>query len=116
MTVSVEFISIVVRKLAVEEKWQGGVKAYKRWKGPFNGAVYDEDQFLLKEGTMNPVEAQDICREYEAFGLQGRSADGTTWIDFCVVDELTGPTLKCDWIVYDHNRGLARHVDDQTHS
>jgi len=114
MTVAIEFISIVVKKSAVQEKWGGGISAYKRWKGPFNGSVYDEDDYLLKEGTMSPLEAQDICSEYEAFGLQGRSIDGTSWVDFCVIDELKGPTLKCDWIVYDYNRGLARHIDDQT--
>ena len=114
MSVVIEFISIVAKRTAIEQRYKGGIAAFIKFKGPYDCVIYDKDEYLYKEGTMSPSAAKDICSEYERAGLRGKSEDGKSWIDFCIIDELMGPTLECDWIFYDRKRRIAWHIDDQS--
>ena len=112
MSVQIEFISVVIKKSSVEAKYSEGIKAFISSYGPFDGPVNDSDDYLLKEGSMSPDGARFICQFYEAIGLRGLSEDESTWIDFCVVDQLMGPTRPCDWLVYDRKSCTATYKEN----
>ena len=112
MSVQIEFVSVVVKKSAIKQKYGPGIKSFISNFGPFDGPVTDSDSHLLKDGAMSSSSAQAICRSFERAGLQGLSEDGQAWVDFCVIDELAGPTRSCDWIIYDSKTRTARHRDD----
>ncbi len=103
MTIPIEFISLVIRRSALDRVFKGGSEAFIQIYGPFDGRVNAFDDSLVKFGAMSSNDIFEIAKRLEALGLIGVSKEGSEeiWKDFCVVDELSGPTLRCDWISYD---------------
>jgi hypothetical protein len=103
MPVPIEFFNLVILRSALDEKYEGGSSAFIDEHGPFDCHVRAFDADLVKFGAMNPSDMLSSTKYVESFGLTGviKRGDTEIWCDFCVLDELMGPTLPCDWIEYD---------------
>jgi hypothetical protein len=95
MPVLIEAISVVIKRSAIEEKYPGGFAAFER-EAPFTGPedMFCADAELARIGLMAPVDSQQFCERLEALGFSSaREA-----VDVVVIDEVTGPTVPCDWV------------------
>lgn len=104
MAISIEFISVIVPTRAIEERFRGGMAGF--------GKVFGEpetDGKLVRMGAMNQIDIMGIVQALERGGLKGTYfRDGSEhWLDFCIVDSCSGPTLPCEWIKVDLEQGKA---------
>jgi hypothetical protein len=104
MAVKIEFISVIVPVRAIEDRFRGGMSGFRDACGepPTDGE-------LVRMGAVNPVDVLAIVHILERGGMKrtclrnGREH----WLDFCVVDRCSGPTLPCEWIEVDLQQGTA---------
>ena len=101
--IPIEFLNLVIKRSALDRVYKGSSSAFITAYEPFDGRVNAYDQDLVKFGAMGPNDIHEIARDMESLGLIGVSESNSqqVWTDFCVIDELMGPTLECDWIHYD---------------
>lgn len=95
MAVLVEGLSVIIRKDAIKRSFRGGWRAFKR---TIPNQTFCADEGLVCVGFMTPYDVQtyiDIMRNH---GL--RFLDQGSPVDIAVVDQLTGPTTKCDWLEF----------------
>ena len=104
MAVHIEFFSVIVPVRAIEERFMGGMAGFREACGepPTDGE-------LVRMSAMNQMDILYIVQTLERGGMKrtcwrnGREH----WLDFCVVDRCSGPTLPCDWIEVDLEKGEA---------
>ena len=101
MAVALEFIDFIVPIIVIREKYPGGweqcLKDHERLIG---GRVWYDD-YLLRDGAMNPNDIESLIDEWTALGFQPmEERDGNrAWKDVCVVESMFGgPTLPCEWL------------------
>lgn len=101
--IRIEFLSLVVRRSALDRVYRDGSSGFIRDHAHFDDRINTYDEALIKFGAMSPHDIHKIAQKMESLGLTGIvDLDGEQhWCDFCVVDELMGPSLKCDWIQYE---------------
>ncbi len=94
MAVLVEALSVIVPVDAVTSAFPGGLEAYDR-ECP-NG-TFCTDGRLTRIGFMAPPDVARFVANLESLGLvfiaNGRANQ------ILVVDQITGPTVPCDWFV-----------------
>jgi hypothetical protein len=95
MAVLVEAISVVVRRESLERVYAGGVRAYEI---DCPNATFCTDDHLTAAAFMGPPDVRRFVERLVSAGLGFVGDDG--FLDIAVVDELTGPTAQCDWLVY----------------
>ena len=93
MAVLVEAISVIVRRPAIAERFEGGWPAFQR-AIPNATGCHDDD--LARVGFMTPTDVGAFVSMLEAGGLIFRR-DGQA-VDFAVVDQLHGPTVPAPWL------------------
>lgn len=93
MAVLVEAISVVIRVDAIEARLVGGWEALE---AAIPNATACGDGELVRVGFMAPADAEAFVRALEARGLR-YLADGAAQ-DMVVVDQQSGPLVRCDWI------------------
>lgn len=106
MAVLLEGISVVVRRDSVARKCPGG------WDGflhavPNRTLCYDDQ--IARVGFMVPPDVGKFIKSLEKLNLT--FLDHRKAVDFAVVDQLTGPTTRCDWlqfarVPYGNNGGM----------
>ena len=71
-----------------------------------------DDGKLVRMGAMNQMNLLNIVQTLERGGMKGvcRRNGREHWLDFCVVDRCSGPTLACSWIEVDLDEGTATYV------
>ncbi|PTM07333.1 MAG: hypothetical protein DA443_09690 [Bacteroidetes bacterium] len=112
MAVCLEFIDLIIPIEAIERVYPGGFVKWKQDEG-VEGQVsgrYWYDEYLLRDGAMGPQVMEDMVREWEQRGLTALAMENgqRVWKDVCVVEGLfRGPTLPCDWLVYDERDRVA---------
>jgi hypothetical protein len=99
VAVLVECTSVIVRNEALTKKYTGGVEAYEL---ACPNKTFCSDGVLTRIGFMNLNDVRYWCSEVLApvritLDHQARSRD------VVVVDQLTGPSGACDWIVFGQN-------------
>lgn len=109
MAIQCEFIDLIIPISNIDKVYPGGFNKYKadHVQG-FSGRLWHDD-YLFRDGAMEPMSIGSLCQEWERMGLQGAvEINGRMqWKDFCVVEGLFGgPTLPCDWIEFD-NRTMS---------
>ncbi|MFH1930732.1 MAG: hypothetical protein ABIN18_03965 [Pseudomonadota bacterium] len=108
MAVHIEFFSVIVPVRAIEERFRGGMARFREacGKPPTDGK-------LVRMGAMNQMDLLDILHTLERGGMKGAFwKDGREhWLDFCVVDRCSGPTLPCEWIEVDLEEGTVSYRD-----
>lgn len=104
MAIKCEFIDLIIPISNIDRVYVGGFSQFKAdYIDHFNGR-FRHDDFLFRDGAMNPMDIQHMIEKWEKLGLKGiEENDGVKkWKDFCVVQSLRGgPTLACDWIGFD---------------
>jgi len=97
VSVLIEGISVVVRNETLEEKYPGGVDAY-RLHVP--NRTFCTDGVLTRVGFMVPIDVGFWVRILQKRGLLWVDSE-KRFRDIAVVDQLAGPTSTCDWLVYE---------------
>lgn len=115
MAVELEFINLIVPIETINEKYPGGwEQCLKDYQNLIGGRVWFDD-YLFRDGAMNPMDIGFLVEEWESLGFQIHDGgeNPSKWIDICVVDAMFGgTTLPCDWIEVDgdvaFNKGKVR--------
>ena len=113
MPVKLEFISLVVPIEKIEEHYPEGFTKFKQDNHKLIGGKILYDNYLMKDGAMNPMDIEALAKEWESYGLIGIVEENgkRKWKDFCVIDYFGGLSLPCDWIVGKKGHSAA-HKDD----
>ena len=104
MAILLEFINVIIPIKNIERCQSiGGFAGLLEKETEAIGRRVWHDDYLYRDGAMNPEDAKDIVQFWEAQGLTTHAAvDGAPqWIDICVVDYFGGPTLPCSWLEHD---------------
>jgi hypothetical protein len=101
MAVALDVLSVVIPIKIIDKcRGLGGFRGFLQSREfPGHGAAW-YDEFLFREGAMNPMDLEFILAGWKDRGLKatGRKHGNIYWKDLCVVDFFDGPTLPCDWI------------------
>jgi hypothetical protein len=107
--IPIEFLNLVIKRSALDRVYPGGSSAFIKEREPFDGRVKAFDESLVKFGAMGSNVINKLAQEMESIGLVGitRINNQECWADFCVIDQLMGPTACCKWIRYDRTMKTA---------
>ena len=95
MAVLVEGLSVIIRKDAIKRSFRGGWRAFLR---TIPNRTFCADEDLVRVGFMIPNDVQTYIDMMKDHGLC--FLDQGSPVDIAVVDQLTGPTTKCDWLEF----------------
>jgi hypothetical protein len=106
MAVLVEAFSVIVKISSIRDNYRGGWEAFK--KDCPNGTLVSDGE-VARIGFTEPRHVVVMIDRLKMVGFKfaGESKES----DFCVVDQLTGPTTVCDWI----DVGTVPMDGDDTH-
>jgi hypothetical protein len=110
MAIRCEFIDVIVPIKNIDRVFPGGFKAFKEENKKMFGGRLWRDDFLFRDGAMNPNDVRHVVEFWQRYGLQPKeSRDGQDfWKDLCVVEHMfEGPTLPCEWIVFDNQQACV---------
>ena len=97
MAVLAEAISVIMRCETIEARYPGGREGYVK-DAPNKTLCTDER--LARVGFMAPPDVANFISRLERLGFEFVRHGNA--IDMCVVDQLQGPTARCDWLEYFH--------------
>ena len=104
MAVLIEAISVVVRADAILERFPVG---WDGFKDMVPNRTLCADNEIARVGFMSPADVKSFVRQLEGNGLVFLRDDES--IDIVVVDQVRGPSIKCDWVEFGH---IPWHDDD----
>ena len=110
MAVALEFIDFVVPVQTIKEKYSGGWEQCLRDHAASIGRRVWYDDHLFRDGAMNPMDIEELVKEWMARGFAGpeRVNGRPRWRDFCVVEgAFGGATRPCPWIEVDARQRIA---------
>jgi hypothetical protein len=110
MAIALEFIDLVVPIELIRNKYPGGWHQCLRDHAPLIGGRVWYDNYLFRDGAMNPADVQLLVDRWAKLGFEVMAfRDGKQiWKDVCVVEAmLGGPTLPCDWLTVDTRERIA---------
>ena len=97
MAILVEAISVVVQAEAILYKFQGGWDAFKEI---VPNKTLRADGEIAGVGFMTPVDVESFIKRLKKSGLIFLQDDMS--LDITVVDQMRGPTMKCEWLEFGH--------------
>lgn len=103
MAIYLEFITVVVRKDAIEQRFPHGLAGFEKL---FRGPTFTSDEHLVGVGFMGPPDVKRFVDQLERMHLTFLE-DGECR-DLAVVDRLGGATAPCRWLEVDSWEGLDR--------
>lgn len=114
MPVALEFLNLIIPVEKIGSHYPGGFSAYKTHYANLIGGRVWFDNYLVRDGAMNPMDMELLTREWESYGLKGATEENgvMVWKDFCVADTSGGPTLPCNWLIVENQS--ARHTADDS--
>lgn len=110
MAISLEFIDFLVRISTIKNKYPGGWEQCLQDHAPLIGGRVWFDDHLFRDGAMNPQDIKQIVDRWSGLGFEtmGYHDGRPVWKDVCVIESLFGgPTLPCEWIVFDNKQRIA---------
>lgn len=110
MAIALEFIDFVVPIQTIRNKYPGGWEQCLREHAPLIGGRVWYDEHLFRDGAMNPNDIRFLVERWAELGFELYEVrDGKKfWKDVCVIESMFGgPTLPCDWIIYDGDKRIA---------
>jgi len=113
MAVTLEFIDFIVPIALIQEKYPGGWETCLKDHANLIGGRVWYDEYLFRDGAMNPGDIGDLVDEWTALGFEPYSEINgkKQWQDMCVVEGLFGgATLHCPWLAIDDETGGAYMV------
>jgi hypothetical protein len=96
VSVLIEAISVVVRRVTLEAKYPGGVRQYRQ---DCPNRTFCMDDRLTRVGLMVPADAKSYVSHLKRLGLTFHR-DGE-FRDIAVVDQMTGPTAPTPWLEWE---------------
>jgi len=108
VAILVEAISVVVKRSVIDSKFPGGWEALVE---SCPNQTLCADSHLARVGFMSPDDVESYVKQLEKQGvvyLQDNQA-----IDMVVVDQQSGPTANCKWLLFGHvnlDRDPAKRV------
>ena len=114
MAIQTEFIDFIVSINAIRAKYPGGLEACLKDHARLIGGRVWYDDYLFRNGAMNPHDIGHLVNEWTDLGFIGRAqVNGQEcWVDFCVHEGMFGgTTLPCDWLISNGPSSVA-HIDD----
>ena len=102
MAIKLEFINFIVPIEKIRAKYPGGwEQCLKDHQHLIGGRVW-YDEYLFRDGAMNPMDMENIVVRWESKGFLGIGTKDNEqyWQDMCVFT-FGWSTLRCDWIDYD---------------
>ena len=112
MPVMLEYISVIIPREVLEEKYPGGFRSFRSFDGE---RVFCCDRYIARVSFMGPQGVDWFIEEMCRWGLV-YIEDGKC-VDIAVVDWFSGPCVPCDWladsVIGDGCRSVA-HVDDDS--
>ena len=112
MPVMLEYISVIIPREVLEEKYPPGFRSFR---SSFGGRVFCCDRYIARVSFMGPQGVDWFIEEMSRWGLV-YIEDGKC-VDMAVVDWFSGPCVPCDWladnVITDGCRSVA-HVDDDS--
>jgi len=83
MAVQLEFLSVIIPIEKIEAHYPGGFTAFKINHQSSIGKVIWYDDYLVRDGAMNPADVELLVREWESMGLDviGESDGRKFWKD-----------------------------------
>jgi hypothetical protein len=111
MAIYCEFINLIIPISKIDLVYSGGFTKFKEDNAfGFSIGVLWNDEFLFRDGAMNPIDIDYRIKKWENLGLKGLSeVNGVNkWIDFCLFEGIYGSSnLSCDWLLYDsHSKSI----------
>ena len=97
MAILIEAISVVVRADAILKKFSGGWDAFKQI---VPNKTLRADGEIAAVGFMTPVDVQSFINRLKKNGLIFLHNHES--MDIAVVDQMRGPTVKCNWLEFGH--------------
>ena len=112
--IPIEFLNLVIKRSSLDRVYPGGASVFIQNHEPFDGRVNAYDDHFVKFGAMGPEDIHAIAEDMESLGLIGITEQNgeQVWTDYCVIDELMGPTLQCDWIKYDRKSRAVKLIEN----
>lgn len=113
MAINTQFINFIVPIETIEAKYPGGwAQCLRDHAHLLHGRCWHDD-FLFRDGAMNPIDMKTLANRWEEMGFQiTKEVDGKTmWADFCVYEEIFGSAYECDWLI-EASPGTVAHVND----
>ena len=109
MSVYCEFIDLIIPIANIDRIYWGGFKKFKEKNIEYFGKRMWQDEYLYRDGAMNPMDMEQLVKKWEYFGLKGLvEEDGKeVWKDFCVFQAMMGGAHNCDWIGFDSDTWSA---------
>ena len=101
MAVALEFIDFIIPISVIRAKYPGGWEKCLEDHAPLIGGRVWFDEYLLRDGAMNPMDIGRLVDEWAEMGFEPyQDIDGKRiWKDCCVVESMFGgPTLPCEWL------------------
>jgi len=113
MAVELEFISLIIPIEKIEKKYPGGFNQYKKDNSELIGRRIWYDDYIVRDGAMNPMDIEYLIKQWEELGLVGIIEENgyKRWKDLCVVDYFGGITLPCNWLL--HKENFVYHEKDE---
>ncbi len=108
MPVMLEYISVIIPRQVLEEKYLGGFRGFRSCCGE---RVFCCDRYIARVSFMGPHGVDWFIDEMSRFGLV-YIEDGKC-VDIAVVDWFSGPCAPCDWLVDDVIADECRFVAHQ---
>lgn len=104
MSIALDCINLIIPIALIEKRCTGGWQAFLDENPGLTSHCYDEH--LLRLGAMNPFDMQLLMDDWIAKGFKPfKTVKGIRhWKDMCIFDTFSGPTLPCDWLVFDADR------------
>ena len=97
MAVLVEAISVIVRRDAIDKRFQGG---WREFENVVPNCTLCADDELVRVGFMSPPDVEAFVRHLEKGGLT--FVKNGQAVDIAVVDQMRGPTMPADWLEFAH--------------
>ena len=115
MAVKIEFFNLIIPTEKIEEFYPGGFEKYKQDNEYYLGRRILFDDYIVRDGAMDPLSLQKIVEEWIDLGLELTTGEGddAKYKDLCVVVCYLASfsTLPCDWLKIDDD--YVSHVDDK---
>lgn len=117
MAVLVEGISVVIRREAINARYPGG---WERFVADAPNRTLCADPHLARVGFMVPDDVKGFIETLGRNAIAHHTANSSG--DAVVVDQMSGPTSRCDWVevgsvgIHGGKVAVARLSGDQTNT
>ena len=95
MSISIEFINLIIRKSTLESKYQGGLEQFIK---DIPNQSFREDEELVRFGCMNNSDLEGFIELTLERGLEYKEKDTD---DFVIINTYSGLSWEVSWL--EHN-------------